>query len=203
MFSTTSPVEDPKRIKEYLESVQSLDWADSALAFDTLFDNSVKLIRFEIEYYYKIRKSKKSLSGLLLFGALLFGSLGVFAPLAEMAGLYEIGSYGYLLLAVAGAFLTANNLFGGTSGHIRYVTTQLGLERRVGVGTIKWNELKKTYQSSTDKSGIEQEMFKFLVEFMDDCYSLVSEETSEWDHALKTALADYEKVVSKNSSSQG
>jgi hypothetical protein len=203
LFTDKKPIEDPQRIKNFFDAIKNLDWSDPVSSLNTLFEKSFELIKFEIEYYYIARKSKKRLSALLRSGALLFGSLGILAPLAELADLYNSASYGYLFLAAAGAFLTANNLFGGTSGHIRFVTTQLELEKKVNLGAIQWNKLKKKHHDTKDKSKIEDEMFKFILATMENCYSLVLNETSEWNKALKSAVEDYEKNMKKNKKGQG
>jgi hypothetical protein len=132
---------------------------------------------------------------------LLFGTLGILAPLAEAAKIYEVGNYGYLLLAISGAFLTANNLFGGTTGHARFVTTQLQLEKIIAVGTVKWNELENKLDQDAGKAPeIELEMFQFIIRTVEEAYQLIIEETNEWNESLKTALADFEKRYKKSQS---
>lgn len=194
-------IEDPERIRAFLEKTASLDWSNRKESLSTLKNEAFELLNHEVAYYYRIRQDKKSLSGYLRFGMLLFGTLGILAPLAEAAKIYEVGNYGYLLLAVSGAFLTANNLFGGTTGHARFVTTQLQLEKIIAVGTVKWNELENKLDQDADKAPeIELEMFQFIIRTLEDAYQLIIEETNEWNESLKTALADFEKRYKKSQS---
>ncbi len=187
-------MEDPERIKAFLEKTASLDWGAAKESLSTLQSEAFELLNHEVSYYYRIRQSKKSLSGYLRFGMLLFGTLGILAPLAEAAEFSEVGNYGYLLLAVSGAFLTANNVFGGTTGHARFVTTQLQLEKIIAVGTIKWNELEnKLNQNTNDASEVQSEMFQFIVNILEEAYQLIIDETTEWNESLKVAMDDIAK----------
>ncbi|MCP4470853.1 MAG: SLATT domain-containing protein [Gammaproteobacteria bacterium] len=191
--------EDPERIKVFLEKTTSLDWSSPKEALSTLKSEAFELLNHEVAYYYRIRQNKKSISGYLRFGMLLFGTLGILAPLAEAAKLYEVGNYGYLLLAISGAFLTANNLFGGTTGHARFITTQLQLEKIIAVSTVKWNELEHKLDQDADKtSEIELEMFQFIISTLDEAYLLIIDETNEWNESLNAALADFEKRYKKS-----
>ncbi len=186
-------IEDTEIIRLFLGKTASLDWSNSRESLSTLKNEAFELLNHEIAYYYRIRQNKKLLSGYLRFGMLLFGTLGVLAPLAEAAKLYEVGNYGYLLLAVSGAFLTANNIFGGTSGHARFVTTQLQLEKIISVGTVKWNQLEnKLNQDTNNEREIELKMFQFIIETLEEAYTLIIDETNEWNETLKSALADFE-----------
>lgn len=194
-------IEDPERIRKFLDNTTSLDWSNAREALTILKNEAFQLVYYEASYYYRIRQGKKLLSGYLRFGMLLFGTLGVLAPLAEAANIYEVGVYGYLFLAVSGAFLTANNLFGGTSSHARLVTTQFQLEKIITVGTMKWNELERKLNQNGEKSlEIESRMFQLIVETLENAYKLIIDETNEWGETLKTAMEDFEKRYKQSQS---
>lgn len=189
-----SKIEDPERIRLFLNNTTTLDWSNPRESLSNLKDEVFLLLYQEASYYYRIRQDKKSLSGYLRFGMLLFGTLGVLAPLIEAANIYEVGIYGYLLLAISGAFLTANNLFGGTSSHARLVITQLQLEKIIFVGTVKWNELERKLHLDGEKSlEIESRMFQLIVEILENASKLIIDETNMWGETLKDAMTDFEK----------
>lgn len=189
-------VEDPVRIKGFLESIRNLDWKDPAVSIDALCQQAFELLRFEVDYYYKIRQSKKRLSLWFRIAVLVFGSLGMLAPLVEAAKLYTgAGGMGYLLLGVAGVFLAANSLFGGTSGHGRIVTTQLSLEKVIAVGSVQWNELRNRRYGATDKAAIEKEMFDFIVKMLETGYQLILDETADWAKTLNESVSNYEMGI--------
>ena len=85
-------IEDPERIRSFLEHTSSLDWSNSSEALATLKNNAFDLLNQEVDYYYHIRQNKKALSGYFRFGMLLFGTLGVLAPLADAADIYQISN---------------------------------------------------------------------------------------------------------------
>jgi len=96
-------------------------------------------------------------------------------------------------LAISGAFLAANNLFGGTSSHSRLVVTQLQLEKIIFVGTVKWNELERKLHLDEEKSlEIESRMFQLIVEILEKSCKLIIDETNEWGETLKDAITDFE-----------
>lgn len=71
----------------------------------------------------------------------MVGSIGLFLPL--LAGTacprwQDWGQYGYVFLVAAASALAANSLFGGTEGHIRFLSTQLELERIAVAARFGW-----------------------------------------------------------------
>lgn len=192
-------IEDPVRIKSFLEKIGKLDWKDPAVSMDALCREAFELLRHEVDYYYKIRQSKKRLSFVVRVSVLIFGSLGMLAPLADAAKLYDGASgLGYLFLVVAGVFMAANNLFAGTSGHGRIVTTQLSLEKVIAIGTVKWSELRSRLDGAPDKAAVEKEMFDFIVKILESGYQLILDETSDWAKTLNEAVSNYERDISRN-----
>ena len=81
-------VEDPERIRIFLNNTTTLDWSNARESLSKLKDEVFQLLYQEASYYYRIRQDKKLLSGNLRFGMLLFGTLGVLAPLIEAANIY-------------------------------------------------------------------------------------------------------------------
>lgn len=187
-------VEGVHRISAFLKSTQLLDWENmSENAWNELFNQCTTLISHEIEYYYNSRKSSRAWSVFFRSGALAFGTLGFLAPLAESAGYKGVAVYGYLLFAVSAAFFTANSVFGGTSGHSRYVLTQLRLEKLLALMVVEW----QTYRDQGEKHEDRQSRTEFLIERMTEAYEIILEETNAWGEAAAEALRDYENKVNK------
>lgn len=65
----------------------------------------------------------------------------------------------HYFLAGAASCLAANSLFGGTSGHVRFVSTQLELERLVTKARIDWCAFLAQAKADTDhiKAGFAHE----------------------------------------------
>jgi hypothetical protein len=189
---------DPVRIKSFLESIGTLDWKDAGVSIDALCREAFELLRHEVNYYYEVRQSRQRLSLFFRVALLVFGSLGMLAPLADAAQLYEGASgLGYLFLVVAGIFMAANSLFGGTAGHGRIVTTQISLEKVIAVGSVQWNALKSRFDGATDKAAIEKEMFDFIAKLLESGYQLILDETSDWAKTLNESVSNYEMGINR------
>lgn len=163
LFASLRP-EDPRRIREFRRRLGSLKWdAENAIAsLKELFDAVDELADAEIHYYYRRRGTRAWISGFARFAAWLLGSIGLLLPL--LAGtaapeFKEVGQYGYVFLAGAASCLAANSLFGGTSGHVRFVSTQLELERLVTKARIDWCAFLAQAKADTDhiKAGFAHE----------------------------------------------
>jgi hypothetical protein len=115
-----------------------------------------------------------------------------FAPLLETTGLKGAAPFGYLSLAVSAAFFTANSLFGGTSGHTRYVVAQLKLEKALTLMVVEWSKISSDNESNEIKA-------EFIKEKMAEVYSIILEETDVWGKALAQAVDAYEKKVLQKS----
>ncbi len=194
-FSKVKEVESTDRISKYLNTISEINWnSETADGWKVIFTQSTDLVKGEIDYYYKSRKRNKRLSFWLRLFALIFGTAGLLAPLLEAVGQKGVAPFGFLALAVSAAFFAANTLFGGTSGHTRYVVTQLNLERTLTLMVIEWNQLVSSNKASNEQKA------DFIKEKMSEVYSIILEETDVWGKALYQAVDAYEKKVTQEPS---
>jgi hypothetical protein len=124
-------IEDPSRLTEFLSKVQELEWTaqTAGVSLQTLEKSLASLVQAEIQYYYVSRTRRRMLSQFFRWLAFLLGTLGILCPLIEAAyPSLMLAKPGYIALALAAACFAGNELFGGTSGHIRSVSTQYRLE---------------------------------------------------------------------------
>jgi hypothetical protein len=186
-------VESPERISQFLTVTSEIDWADNSPdGWKQVFVKCTDLIKGEIDYYYKSRKRSRRASFWFRLFALIFGTAGFLAPLLETTGLKGAAPFGYLSLAVSAAFFAANSLFGGTSGHTRYVVAQLNLEKALTLMVVEWSKISSDNESNEIKA-------EFIKEKMAEVYSIILEETDVWGKALAQAVDAYEKKVSQKS----
>jgi hypothetical protein len=198
LFKRGEKVEGPERIAAFLAGTKSLDWSrpNVEASLDVVFVALDQLVQAEIRYYYGKRKRRRNMSIVLRGLAWLTGSLGLLAPLlaGALGGENSVDRWGYVLLAIAASFIAANSLFSGTSGHIRYVTAQLGLERLIISFRIEWYQTKSLWPDEqtdeTIKSG-----FGLMLGFAKDAHGTMSEETKAWGTALEQALANFEAAT--------
>lgn len=194
-FKNGKEIESTERITKFLEETSNIDWSSATPdGWKCIFDKCTGLIKGEIDYYYKSRKRNRRLSFWFRLLALLFGTAGFLAPLLEatgLAGLKGSAPFGYLFLAISAAFFAANSLFGGTSGHTRYVVTQINLEKNLTLMVVEWGNIISRNSSNEAKAD-------FIKEKMTDVYSIILEETDVWGKALAQAVDAYEKKVSQH-----
>jgi hypothetical protein len=193
-FKKSKEIEDTNRIASFLKITSEIDWeSKSPDGWKLVFDKCTDLVKGEIDYYYKSRKRSRRVSFWFRFFGLIFGTAGLLAPLLETTGLGCLkgaAPFGYLFLAISASFFAANSLFGGTSGHTRYVVTQLNLEKTLTLMVVQWSKLVS--KNSTDEVKAD-----FIHEKMNDVYSIIMEETDVWGKALAQAVDTYEKKVSQ------
>lgn len=183
--------ENPQRISQFLKATSEIDWVDGTSdSWKQVFIQCTGLIKCEIEYYYKSRMSSRRTSFWFRLFALVFGTAGFLAPLLDAAGIKGAGPFGYLLLALSAACFAANSLFGGTSGHTRYVVAQINLEKTLTLMVIEWSKLIGNNASIEEKAD-------FIKEKMSQVYSIILEETDVWGEALAQAVEAYEKKVTQ------
>jgi hypothetical protein len=145
-------VEDPVRLKMFSDALRILHWDGSERrnSLVVVFDQLSALAHAELRYYYMRRKAASRRAAAFRFMAWLLGTLGVLAPVVNPlfdAPPPKLLSWGFLAIALAGAFLVADTVFSGTEGHGRYVTTQLKIEGLFTKFALEWQALLVLYDS--------------------------------------------------------
>ncbi len=189
--------EDPRRTQAFRDTLHDVVW-DKANIIDSLtklFQAVDDLAIAEVNYYYRRRGTRAWISGIARFGAWLFGTVGLLLPLLSITknqNFNNLGDYGYVFLAAAASCLGANSLFGGTEGHIRFVSTQLEIEKLATQVRISWFE----YLASQDAGNNDYKPgFLLIQNYASDLHTITIEETGRWGKALLQELAKYQKQI--------
>lgn len=190
-------VEDPERILTFRLKLEGLSWdaANSKQSLLVLFSAMDDLATSEVQYYYRRRGTRAFISGAARTGAWILGSIGLILPLlppGAMAVFKEASQYGYAFLAGAASCLAANSLFGGTEGHIRFVSTQLELERLITAARVEWCHHLAT--PSQPGEFVEQG-FKLILAYATALHAATLAETGRWGETLMAELAKFQKTV--------
>ncbi len=187
--------EDPRRVRAFREATGDIDWVgeDPAQALNRLFRAVDDLAVAEVDYYYRRRGTRAWISGVARFAAWSLGSIGLLIPLLAATNeprFAELHPYGYVFLAAAASCLGANALFGGTEGHIRFVATQLELEKIITEARIGWYEYLASASSGTPdvQAGFEQ-----IRMYAEALYAATIAETARWGETLLRELAKLQK----------
>lgn len=192
--------EDPRRIQAFRNRLEGLQWdqPNTEASLKKLFEAVEDLAQAEVNYYYRRRGTRAWISGVTRFFAWLLGSVGVLLPLLTATSTSKFADwnqYGYVFLAAAACFLAANSLFGGTEGHIRFVSTQLELEKLIASSRIGWCKYLAT---KTPNDGIEKG-FDLILSFAQALHTATISETGRWGETLLAELAKFRTALeSKN-----
>jgi hypothetical protein len=188
--------EDPRRIQAFRKKLEGLQWDQQNLdgSIQALFEAVDDLAEAEVRYYYRRRGTRALISGVTRFFAWLLGSVGLLLPLvaATSAPMFAgWGQYGYAFLAAAACCLGANSLFGGTQGHIRFVSTQLELEKLIAASRIGWCE----YLATKKPNNNHQKGFELIFAYTQALHLVTISETSRWGETLLAELAKFRNTL--------
>ena len=197
--------EDPRRIKAFRAKLVGLAWDKQNVAesLSALFAAVDELAEAEVHYYYRRRGTRAWISGVTRTGAWLLGTVGLLLPL--LAGTDALlfkdwGQYGYAFLAAAASCLAANSLFGGTEGHIRFVSTQLELERLITASRVAWCQYLASPHETDDDIA---KGFALILGYASALYAATITETGRWGETLLVELAKFQKSIEAKGSASG
>lgn len=199
-FLTILRPEDPRAMRAFKEALKGLSWDQANLAesLDVLFQAVDDLAIAEVLYYYRRRGTRAWISGISRFAAWVFGTIGLLLPLfaaTKHAVFSNFEDYGYVFLGLAASCLGANSLFGGTEGHVRFVSTQLEIERLITQKRIAWFEYL-ALQDGNDREN--SKAFALILDYANALHELTIEETGRWGVALLDDLAKYQNQLAEN-----
>ncbi|MDO6564283.1 SLATT domain-containing protein [Amphritea sp. 1_MG-2023] len=187
--------ENPARLHAFRAATQTLLW-DSEHAVESLsqlFSAVDDLAAAETRYYYRRRTSRALISGGARTFAWVSGTAGLLLPLLAATAnpaFKPLAQYGYVFIAISASCLAANSLFGGTEGHIRFVTTQLELEKIITKARISWCHYLAAMAS--DPADIETG-FVLIQAYATELHTLTLAETGRWGETLKAELIKFQK----------
>ena len=199
-------VEHPKRIADFIEHTNKLDWSDAGLlaSMTELADLHRQLFKSEIDYYFKRRRGRRA-SAIFFRGAgFIAGTAGALVPLLAVAEprLAWLQPWGYLALGFAAAMFAGNRLFGGTEGHIRYVSAQYALEAQLQTFTLSWAKWRATLTPGRRPTAKQMaDGFALMQAYANLGYDRIGNETAQWAAAVAAAEAEYTSNVSRQRSS--
>ena len=185
--------EDPRRMRAFRDRIATLEWDEHHVmdSLSSLFDAVDDLAEAEVRYYYRRRGTRAWVSALSRLGAWLLGSIGLLLPLlaaTTIPGFEDAARYGYAFLAAAASCLAANSLFGGTEGHIRFVSTQLELEKLITSARIEWCRFRANVAGG-------EKGFALIASYAGEIHATTIAETGRWGETVLRELAKYRKQV--------
>ncbi|WP_329496398.1 SLATT domain-containing protein [Kitasatospora herbaricolor] len=160
------------------------DWGEPAERLEELYRWSEERAVEAIDWYRRDRLAKRRWARLLRLGTATFTVAGATAPLVDLTGVLDHASnWGYVGLALAGACLGVDRVFGLTSGWMRDVSTAQALQRRLEAFQFDWaSECVREVLGPTEGTAGEaaERCLGVLRRFCEDVSDMVRSETSEW-----------------------
>lgn len=203
MFWPIGPrVEDPARMKELSDALAALVWDQETTpaALKVVFEQLSRLAHAELRYYYMRRKAAARRAGAFRLLAWLLGTIGVLVPVVQPLFTSLPSTFlnwGYLAIALAGAFVVADSVFSGTEAHSRYVTAQLRIESIFSKFALEWQALRIAYDSQPSSLAATA-LIERAIAYAGSFHESLGVETAEW----KTTMDRVREQLSQQASSK-
>ena len=196
--------EDPTRLRVFREATQELLWDKEHVteSLSQLFLAVDDLAEAEVKYYYRRRTTRAWISGISRLVAWVSGTIGLLLPLLAATATPEfkgLALFGYVFIAISASSLAANSLFGGTEGHIRFVTTQLALEKLITKARISW--CRYLGLRSSDNQDYQAGFF-LIQEFATELHTTTISETGRWGETIMKELANFQENIDQGKANQ-
>lgn len=148
--------------------------------------------------WYGAKRGKKRLGSILTRTiAIILAGLGALCPLLEAAlnkPLWNLGNWGYVLIALAGLVFWVDKLMGYSTGWMRYIMAEMTLQRNLKQFQFKCAAL----QANNDIEDKHAKYIEFSKEFVDQVDTIVIEETTAWVNEFQSNLAQIQKITEKD-----
>jgi hypothetical protein len=162
-----------------------------------------------VSWYLRHKGGPRFASRLLRGLAIAFGVSGGLAPLlsgADLSGevwgmtwtLPDTDHWGYILIALAGAALLTDRYFGFSSSWMRYMTTQMALQRALEKFQLSWAVWRIQVKGNTPGDGQQTAAIALLTAFGQEIGDLVDQEFQSWVAQFKEQLAELQAAISKD-----
>ncbi|HAS87815.1 MAG TPA: hypothetical protein DCS48_00670 [Desulfovibrio sp.] len=195
--------ESIKKIINFRDELKNIKWnrKDDVESLSTMFNSLDAVAEEKLQYYYGRRKRRAFFSNLFRNLGWVAGFIGVILPLLSdyMVAFDPTGKLGYVFLIAAASFLGANSLFEGTSGHVRYVMTQLKLEKLIVSTRLSWHVYKSRASCIECSEKEVADGFAIIQKYAQEFYDLVIDEADDWGESVLKELIKYQKSIDKNS----
>ncbi len=178
--------------------------AQSAEALQAVYLWAVQNTEAQIGWYKRNTGSKRRGSQIIRAGAIFFAALGALCPLLDAAGFmpalatlfgkswsgnHALAQWGYVFFAVAAAIVGFDRYFGLSTCWMRFIVTQMALEKTLKEFQYDWLILQAQQAEHTVT------LLQKARDFTSQTESLVKQETDAWVLEFQNNLAQLEKVL--------
>jgi hypothetical protein len=178
------------------------DTSDPPQSLAQAYQWAVQNAQSQIDWYANRRQPKKHGSQWLRTLAIILAGIGALCPLLDAAIpdnagmlLSQLAQWGYVSIALAAALVGYDKFFGLSSGWMRYMVTELSLQRTLREFQYDWSILtaQKAQQSPPQNSAAT--LIQRLKDFTLQVETLVRQETDAWVTEFQANISELEKML--------
>lgn len=149
----------------------------------SLRNDRIEFAKRHAEWYRRKKKSKQRFSVVFRSAALMLGSIGGVWPIIVPRAA-EDQYVGYVFIAISGALILADRMFGISSSWMRYMIAALEIEERLELFVLDMDALAVREAQSSPVA------FDLARQFTSDICAIVKGETSRWLADFEAGLAE-------------
>ncbi len=172
---------------------------------------AIQNAKSQIDWYSKNKFSKRLGSQIIRACTIGFAALGALCPLLDAAELlpliaamlkqappldFAFAQWGYVFFGVAAAIYGFDKFFGLSTGWMRYIVTQMALEKALKEFQYDWLILRAQPHGQAETQTVNtQALLQKMRDFTSQVETLVKQETDAWVLEFQNNLSQLEKVL--------
>ena len=202
MFGNDNSID---RLENFIKNTKTKDVKNKD-TIEELFNESVNLVFKYLSYYNKKRLSKKFSTNAYRTSIWFFGFIGLALPIVgtsfkflidkiaiiDSSNLLEFG-YGFIMLTAV--LVAMKNYTGATKGHIRYITTQLKLEKIIANSIISWNKTTHSINCAENEQELTaddcEKLYAVINQLLESSYAEIMNEIKRWGKDIKDDESEF------------
>lgn len=171
-------------------------------SLDSIYGWAVELAVGYSQWYDRKKKPSKIWSKSLRFFAIMFAAAGALCPLLDATGIFSnsaelqnrlvLAQWGYVFLALAASIAGFDYYFGHSSGWMRFIVTQISIDRALKEFQYDWALLKARQGNAAGNTLLFLQRAK---DFTLQIENIVKQETDAWVTEFRSNISQLEKVL--------
>ena len=166
-------------------------------SLDAIYDWAVRAATNNVEWYERKKKPRRLWSQSLRALSIIFAAAGALCPLIDATGITGgeliLARWGYVFLAVAASVAGFDYYFGHSSGWMRFIVTQISIERALKEFQYDWVILKVQQQENSPANT--PIFLQRAKDFTLQIENIIKQETDAWVTEFQTNITQLEKVL--------
>ncbi len=177
--------------------IPTLKWDDdnASNSLRALFEAVQDDAQSQIDWYADKAKPKRRFSFALRIFAIMLAILGGLCPIVGEINGIGLDRIGYVLFALAAGCVVFDQLFGVSSGWMRFMSAQLELKAGLDRFRLDWAELDARVEDGKPTLEDVQEHIDLLKAFNAFVHDTVLSETAGWVAEFRSNLRELTKFV--------